>query len=194
MGDVMATSTAKRKPTAPTRQSNVGRAAGKRLQVWQQALALLGQGALVDRALGGTGCVAAVVSAGFAIYMAAHPRPMFNGVEHLMLFAQPNYRDEPVVASANPPADRKGIDYSATGSIRAPGADMAPLMSPAEPIVRAYSLHYVHQGEALIVGKDEAVYRVVLGSEVPGVGRVLAIEERHGQWVVVTPKGVIVAR
>ncbi|MEW6438226.1 MAG: hypothetical protein AB1508_13775 [Pseudomonadota bacterium] len=164
---------------------------GAPLPIWQQTATRFGWGTLVDGVLGGTGCVAAVVCAGFAVYMTAHPSPTFNGIEHLMIFAQPNYEEPPAVAEASPPADRKGIDYSATGTIRVP--DMPPV-SRIEPIVRAYTLHYVHQGEALIIGNDDAVYRVALGSIVPGVGRVLAIEERHGQWVVVTQRGLIVAR
>ena len=62
------------------------------------------------------------------------------------------------------------------------------------PLVSSYRLHYVRDGEALIVGKDDAVYRVVLGTMVPGVGRVIAIERRGDQWAVVTPRGLIVAR
>ena len=156
----------------------------------------MGQTSLADGALAGTGTAAAIACAGFAIYMSVHPRPMFNGLEHLMIFAQPNYHDDSAVAQADAPADRRAIDYSATGTIR-PSTEQpnAPAQTRfVEPIVPGYELHYVHDGEALIVGKDDAVYRVVLGTEVPGGGRVLAIEERHGQWVVVTTKGLIVAR
>ena len=190
----MASSIPRRKAVDTRGETADGSPPGAQLPIWQQTVARLGWGTLADGVLGGTGCVAAVVCASFAVYMAAHPNPTFNGIEHLMIFAQPNYQAEPAVADAEPPEDRKGIDYSATGTIRVPGADMPPMLGRIEPIVRAYALHYVHDGEALIVGKDDAVYRVALGSIVPGVGRVLAIEERHGQWVVVTPRGLIVAR
>ena len=190
----MASSTSKRKAADTRGEAADGSLPGAQVPIWQQTMTRLGWGTLVDGVLGGTGCVAAVVCASFAVYMTAHPSPTFNGIEHLMIFAQPNYREPPAIAEADPPADRKGIDYSATGTIRVPGADMPPLIGRVEPIVRAYTLHYVHEGEALIVGKDDAVYRVALGSIVPGVGRVLAIEERHGQWVVVTQQGLIVAR
>ncbi len=171
------------------------RASGS-VPIWRRLQARLGQTSLADGALAGTGTAAAIACAGFAIYMSAHPRPTFNGLEHLMIFAQPNYRDDPTIAAADASADRGAIDYSATGTIQ-PDAGQADALAQArfkEPILTAYVLHYVHDGEALIVGKDDAVYRVVLGSIVPGGGRVLAIEERHGQWVVVTTKGLIVAR
>jgi hypothetical protein len=189
----MASSTLKRKAVDTRGETADGSQPGAPSPIWRQTVTRFGWGTLADGVLGGTGCVAAVVCASFAVYMTAHPSPTFNGLEHLMIFAQPNYREPPTVAEATPPADRKGIDYSATGTIRVPGADMPPLISRVEPIVRAYTLHYVHEGEALIVGKDDAVYRVALGSVVPGVGRVLAIEERRGQWVVLTQQGLIVA-
>jgi hypothetical protein len=159
----------------------------------QQAAARLGRGSIVDGLLGGVGGATAVVCASFAIYMSAHPRPAFNGLEHLMIFAQPNYQEPAPMAETMPAADRKGIDYIATGTIHAASAPQ-PSINFDTPVVGDYRLHYVRDGEALIVGKDEAVYRVVLGTMVPGVGRVIAIERRGDQWVVVTPRGLIVAR
>ncbi len=171
------------------------RASGN-VPIWRRLQERLSQTSLADGALAGTGTAAAIACAGFAIYMSAHPRPAFNGLEHLMIFAQPSYRDDPPVAQADTSGDHRAIDYSATGTIHPsteqPDAPAQPRFS--EPIITAYVLHYVQDGEALIVGKDDAVYRVVLGTEVPGGGRVLAIEERHGQWVVVTTRGLIVAR
>ncbi|HEY0145686.1 MAG TPA: hypothetical protein VGB93_05960 [Methylovirgula sp.] len=161
----------------------------------QQAAARLGWGSIVDGLLGGVGGATAVVCASFAIYMSAHPRPAFNGLEHLMIFAQPNYQDPASIAETAPPADRKGIDYIATGTIHAARASAPPPSIDFDvPLVSNYRLHYVRDGEALIVGKDDAVYRVGLGTMVPGVGRVIAIERRGDQWVVVTPRGLIVAR
>jgi hypothetical protein len=174
--------------------SSAGGRPGAPPRLLRHTASRLGWGSVVDGVLGGTGGLAAVACAGFAIYMAEHPRPAFNGIEHLMIFAQPNYAVQPAVAETNSPADRKGIDYSATGTIRGADTRVPGIINFGEPVVAAYKLHYVHDGEALIVGRDDAVYRVALGSIVPGVGPVLAIEERRGQWVVVTPRGLIVAR
>lgn len=158
----------------------------------QQTATRFGWSSVTDGVLGGVGACAAVICASFAIYMSAHPQPRFNGLEHLMIFAQPNYQEPAPVAEAIPPADRKGIDYIATGAIRA--ASPPPSVDFPVPVVSDYRLHYVQDGEALVVGKDEAVYRVGLGTMVPGVGRVISIERRGDQWVVVTPRGLIVAR
>ncbi len=190
----MAGSTQRRKLRDTAAETRDASPPGAQSQIWRQAATRFGWGSLTDGVLGGTGCVVALACAGFAIYMTGHPQPAFNGIEHLMIFAQPNYHEEPALAEANAPADGKGIDYSATGTIHTPGSIAPSQPDFSQPIVRAYSLHYVHEGEALIVGKDDAVYRVVLGSMVPGVGRVVAIEEQHGQWVVVTSRGLIIAR
>jgi hypothetical protein len=157
----------------------------------QRAAARLGLHTMVDGLLGGVGAFAAVICASFGIYMSAHPQPSFNGLDHLMIFAQPNYR-EPAPVDAAAIASRKGIDYITTGTIR-PSTE-APSVDADVPIVSDYSLHFVRDGEALIVGKDESVYRVSLGTIVPGVGRVISIDRRGDQWVVVTPRGLIVAR
>jgi hypothetical protein len=145
---------------------------------WRQALSRLGGTSIGDGMLGGTGCMAALVCAGFAAYMTLHPQPTFNGIEHLMIFAQPNYQGGPSFA-ADTTADHKGIDYSATGTIRSDAAPRPKKADFAEPIVTSYTLHYVHDGDALIVGKDDSVYRVSIGTFVPGVGRVIAIEVRQ---------------
>jgi hypothetical protein len=160
---------------------------------WRQAAARFGWTSVWDGMLGGVGGAVALSCAGFAAYMSAHPQPTFNGLEHLMIFAQPNYQEAPGFAGADPAADKKGIDYSVTGTIRS-GSPMPDAGHRDEPIVTNFTLHYMHDGQALIVGKDDAVYQVSLGSMVPGVGRVVGIEELHGQWVVVTPRGLIVAR
>jgi len=172
--------------------SHVGHDTGAGSSLWQQAAARLGWSSLSDGIVGSAGCAAALTCASFAAYMSVHPQPSFNGIEHLMIFAQPNYQESPAFAAAPTAANSKGIDYSATGTIRP--IDKSAFMHPREPIVTSYRLHYMHDGEALIVGKDDAVYQVSRGSIVPGIGPVVAIEERHGQWVVVTPRGLIVSR
>ena len=98
----------------------------------QQAVARLGWRSIADGLLGGVGGATAVICASFAIYMSYHPRPAFNGLEHLMIFAQPNYQDPASVADAAPLADRKDIDYIATGTIHAASA------APPPPSISTY--------------------------------------------------------
>ena len=54
-------------------------------------------------------------------------------------------------------------------------------------------LRDVGNGGALIEGR-QGIYEVYAGDPVPGLGRVDAIREQDGHWVVVTSKGLIVAR
>jgi hypothetical protein len=96
-----------------------------------------------------------------------------------------------VVAAA--PAAAKDV----TGSISPPAA-AAPASAPkAEmarlPTVDSWVLRDVDHGSALIEGR-QGVFEVYAGDAVPGLGRVDAIRRQDGHWVVVTTKGLIVAR
>lgn len=75
-----------------------------------------------------------------------------------------------------------------TGSV-APAA--APPQRPA--IVDGWSIRRVNDGLALLQGRMGMV-EVEPGDSVPGIGRVQEIKRHEGRWVVVTPKGWIVAR
>jgi len=97
-----------------------------------------------------------------------------------------------------------------TGSITLPqGA--APLPMPAAPAtvaaatpktevgrlptVDGWSLADVGYGGALIRNQNRrGVYEVYAGDFIPGLGRIDAIRKQDGHWVVVTSKGLIVAR
>jgi hypothetical protein len=84
-----------------------------------------------------------------------------------------------------------------TGSI-APPAAAAPATSPKVemarlPTVEGWVLHNVANGGALIEGR-QGIYEVYAGDPVPGLGRVDAIRRQDGRWVVVTSKGLVVAR
>lgn len=89
-----------------------------------------------------------------------------------------------------------------TGSI-APTqvATAAPAPVPAAPkteigrlpTVEGWVLRDVTNGGALIEGRG-GLYEVYAGDPIPGVGRVDAIRRQDGRWVVVTSKGLIVAR
>jgi len=88
-----------------------------------------------------------------------------------------------------------------TGSISHPAtAAAAPVPLPAPkpeiarlPTVEGWVLRDVENGSALIEGR-QGVFEVYAGDPVPGLGRVDAIRKQDGKWVVVTSKGLIVAR
>ena len=80
-----------------------------------------------------------------------------------------------------------------TGSVPQPAA-AAPKPEVARlPTVQGWVLRDVANGSALIEGR-RGMYEVYAGDPVPGLGRVDAIRKQDGRWVVVTSKGLIVAR
>jgi hypothetical protein len=98
----------------------------------------------------------------------------------------------PAVVAAAPVAAAKDV----TGSIAAPA--VAPATTPKTelarlPTVEGWVLRNVANGGALIEGR-QGIYEVYAGDPVPGIGRVDAIRRQDGRWVVVTSKGLIVAR
>jgi hypothetical protein len=69
-----------------------------------------------------------------------------------------------------------------------PKAEVAKL-----PTVEGWVLREVGRGSALIEGR-RGIFEVYAGDPVPGLGRIDAIRRQDGRWVVVTSKGLIVAR
>ncbi|WP_439396532.1 hypothetical protein ACRQ5Q_06350 [Bradyrhizobium sp. PMVTL-01] len=61
------------------------------------------------------------------------------------------------------------------------------------PTLEGWRLRDVANGGALIESRN-GLYEVYAGDPIPGVGRVDAIRRQDGRWVVVTTKGLIVAR
>lgn len=61
------------------------------------------------------------------------------------------------------------------------------------PTIEGWRLRNAANGGALIEGRD-GLYEVYPGDPIPGIGRVDAIRRQDGRWVVVTSKGLIVAR
>jgi len=61
------------------------------------------------------------------------------------------------------------------------------------PTVEGWVLRDVAYGSALIDGR-RGTYEVYAGDTIPGLGRVDAIRRQDGRWVVVTSRGLIVAR
>jgi hypothetical protein len=108
----------------------------------------------------------------------------------------------PVAAAAPAPAAPKDV----TGSV-APAATAAALKTEAKgdikpdakpevgrlPTVDNWVLRDVDRGGALIQGR-QGIYEIYAGDVIPGLGRVDAIRRQDGRWVVVTSKGLIVAR
>jgi hypothetical protein len=89
-----------------------------------------------------------------------------------------------------------------TGSIAPPAAAATatpvPLPAPKPevarlPTVEGWVLRDVDHGYALIEGR-RGMFEVYAGDPIPGLGRVDAIRKQDGRWVVVTSKGLIVAR
>jgi hypothetical protein len=104
---------------------------------------------------------------------------------------------------ATPPAPpaQAAAPKETTGSI-APAQVAAAAPAPAAPpkaevgrlpTVEGWRLRDVANGGALIEGRS-GLYEVYAGDPVPGLGRIDAIRRQDGHWVVVTSKGLIVAR
>jgi hypothetical protein len=103
--------------------------------------------------------------------------------------------------AAAAPAPAKEV----TGSIPQQAAAAAPPAAPPAsgtppkpevarlPTVEGWVLRDVANGSALIEGR-RGMYEVYAGDPIPGLGRVDAIRKQDGRWVVVTSKGLIVAR
>jgi len=103
-------------------------------------------------------------------------------------------------AAAAAPASAKEV----TGSVQQPAttAAAAPASAPPAaakpevarlPTVEGWVLRDVANGSALIESR-RGMYEVYAGDPIPGLGRVDAIRRQDGRWVVVTTKGLIVAR
>lgn len=99
-----------------------------------------------------------------------------------------------VAAAAPAPAAAKEASKEVTGSIPTPVA--APNRNAEVnrlPTVEGWRLRDVANGGALIEGR-QGLFEVYAGDPLPGLGRVDAIRRQDGRWVVVTSRGLIVAR
>jgi hypothetical protein len=103
-------------------------------------------------------------------------------------------------AAATPPA-KETTGTIAPAPAQVATAATAPAPVPAAPktevgrlpTVDGWRLRDVANGGALIEGRN-GLYEVYAGDPIPGLGRVDAIRRQDGHWVVVTQKGLIVAR
>jgi hypothetical protein len=88
-----------------------------------------------------------------------------------------------VTGSVTPPATSP-----ATPAAAAPKAEVARL-----PIVDDWILTDVSRGGAWIESR-RGIYEVYAGDTVPGLGHIDAVRRQDGHWIVVTSRGLIVAR
>jgi hypothetical protein len=96
-------------------------------------------------------------------------------------------------APATPAAVAAAPAKDVTGSIAPPATNPPKVEAARLPTVEGWVLRDVGNGGALIQGR-QGIYEVYAGDPVPGLGRVDAIRRQDGRWVVVTSKGLIVAR
>jgi hypothetical protein len=101
-------------------------------------------------------------------------------------------RATPVAAAAATPAAAKEVTGSISPPATAPAAAPKPEVARL-PTVEGWVLRDVVNGAALIEGR-RGMFEVYAGDPIPGLGRVDAIRRQDGHWVVVTGKGLIVAR
>jgi hypothetical protein len=103
---------------------------------------------------------------------------------------------------AAPPAVPAAAAAAPSAAKEVTGSIAPPVPTPAEapkgevnrlPTVEGWVLRDVANGGALIENR-RGIYEVYAGDPVPGLGRVDAIRRQDGRWVVVTSKGLIVAR
>jgi hypothetical protein len=108
----------------------------------------------------------------------------------------------PVAAAAAAPVTPAApvAPKESTGSIQTANAGSAQVPLPAPkpevarlPTVEGWVLRDVANGSALIEGR-QGIFEVYAGDPIPGLGRIDAIRKQDGRWVVVTSRGLIVAR
>lgn len=94
---------------------------------------------------------------------------------------------KPVAAAPAAPAD-----VNQTGSIAEPRHPAKPAEIDHRKVqIEGFVLRDIDDGLALIEAKNGRFFEVSPGMNLPGIGKVEAIEKRGRQWVVVTPKGFI---
>jgi len=103
----------------------------------------------------------------------------------------------PAQAAAAPAKETTGSIAPAQVATAAAAPASVPAAPKTEvgrlPTIEGWRLRNAANGGALIEGRD-GLYEVYPGDPIPGVGRVDAIRRQDGRWVVVTSKGLIVAR
>jgi len=94
-------------------------------------------------------------------------------------------------AAANPAAANDVTGSIPTRSVTPQSNEANAALKP--PLVEGWTLRNVYDGIALVQGRFGLI-EVEPGDVIPGVGRIDNIRRQDGRWVVVTSKGLIVAR
>ncbi len=90
--------------------------------------------------------------------------------------------------------------HDITGAIaappQAPAAQTAaqPARPAGPPVLDGWIVRRVYNGAALIQGRFGGFIEVAPGDNLPGLGRIETIRRQDGRWVVMTSRGMIVAR
>jgi hypothetical protein len=83
----------------------------------------------------------------------------------------------------------------ATGAVPSASLAPGPGADPRRaPILDGWVLRDIFNGGAMIQSPRNGILEVIPGDNVPGLGRIDAIRRQDGRWVVVTSRGLIVAR
>jgi hypothetical protein len=106
----------------------------------------------------------------------------------------------PAPAAVAVPAASPISPKETTATIQTANAAAAPIPLPPPkpeiarlPTVEGWVLRDVSNGSALIEGR-QGIFEVYAGDQIPGLGRVDAVRKQDGHWVVVTSRGLVVAR
>jgi hypothetical protein len=106
----------------------------------------------------------------------------------------------PASAAVAVPAAAPIPPKETTAAIQTANAAAAPIPLPPPkpeiarlPTVEGWVLRDVANGSALIEGR-QGIFEVYAGDQIPGLGRVDAVRKQDGHWVVITSRGLIVAR
>jgi hypothetical protein len=101
--------------------------------------------------------------------------------------------------AAKEAAPKEAAAREVTGSVTQPAAVPAQAAPPPKsevgrlPTVEGWTLADVGYGGAVIESR-RGTFEIYAGDYIPGLGRIDAIRKQDGRWVVVTSKGLIVAR
>lgn len=99
----------------------------------------------------------------------------------------------PVAAAAAPPPAPKDVTGSITPPATGPKAADVRNEVGRLPTMDGWILRDVTNGGALIEGR-QGIFEVYAGDLVPGLGRIDAVRRQDGHWVVVTSRGLVIAR
>jgi hypothetical protein len=139
----------------------------------------------VNAALRGVGFALAGLSLLFAVEMLRKPHePYIPGLQYLAIFAQPNSSASKAARLPSPPAygsskTPNSVDYTSTASIpeRKQKKEALGELATYEILGATQEVAWLRRGSEIV--------QVRRGDYVPGIGRILSIEERAGRWRLV---------